>query len=203
MWDKTKPNTPNELSTPDPHSRINWVKTFSSATPQSTVRTGSVAPPATTRLSTSPGIKGMFPISSRRISLGSLLLNLLDLLLTKNSLRGYPSLLRRGSKLKPPQSSIRATSEELGIKLLNLLIIRTRLMPYNSTILSKLYQIYYLFRFQGLEIGRRNVYLEMPTVGYQGFKSLYRPGTVAINHRKDPFFNLNPLRPRLKEMTIE
>lgn len=43
----------------------------------------------------------------------------------------------------------------------------------------------------------------MPTVGYQGFKSMYRPGTVAINHRKDPFFNINPLRPRLKDVQIE
>jgi hypothetical protein len=43
----------------------------------------------------------------------------------------------------------------------------------------------------------------MPTVGYQGFKSLYRPVTVAVNHRKDPFFNINPLRPRLKDINIQ
>ena len=43
----------------------------------------------------------------------------------------------------------------------------------------------------------------MPTVGYQGFKSQYRMPTVAINHRKDPFFNINPLRPRLKETAFE
>ena len=43
----------------------------------------------------------------------------------------------------------------------------------------------------------------MPTVGYQGFKSLYRPNTVVINHRKDPFFNINPLRPRLKDVDVK
>ena len=37
-------------------------------------------------------------------------------------------------------------------------------------------------------------------MGYQGFKSTYRAGTVRINHRKDPFFNLNALRPRIKEL---
>ena len=43
----------------------------------------------------------------------------------------------------------------------------------------------------------------MPTVGYQGFKSVYRPQTVSINHRKDPFFNINPLRARIKETNLE
>jgi len=40
--------------------------------------------------------------------------------------------------------------------------------------------------------------MEMPTVGYAGHKAVYRTPTVAVNHRKDPFFNINPLRPRLK-----
>jgi hypothetical protein len=39
--------------------------------------------------------------------------------------------------------------------------------------------------------------MTIQTVGYQGFKSSYRPPTVATYHRKDPQFNLNPLRPRL------
>lgn len=39
--------------------------------------------------------------------------------------------------------------------------------------------------------------MEIPTVGYMGHKSIYREPTVAINHRKDPFFNINPLKPRL------
>ena len=43
----------------------------------------------------------------------------------------------------------------------------------------------------------------MPTVGYQGYKSVYRPQTVSINHRKDPFFNINPLRARIQESNIE
>lgn len=43
----------------------------------------------------------------------------------------------------------------------------------------------------------------MPTVGYQGFKSVYRPQTVSINHRKDPFFNINPLRARIKETDFQ
>lgn len=45
--------------------------------------------------------------------------------------------------------------------------------------------------------------MDIPTVGYQGFKSVYRPPTVVINHRKDPFFNINPLKPRLKENDIK
>jgi len=40
-------------------------------------------------------------------------------------------------------------------------------------------------------------------VGYQGFKSSYRPPTTSISHRKDPFFNINPLKPRLKETNIQ
>jgi hypothetical protein len=32
---------------------------------------------------------------------------------------------------------------------------------------------------------------------------LYKPVTVRINHRKDPFFNLNALRPRIKELNEE
>ena len=59
------------------------------------------------------------------------------------------------------------------------------------------------FRFQGIEISRPNIYNEIPTVGYQGFKSLYKPTTVRINHRKDPFFNLNALRPRINELNQE
>ena len=40
-------------------------------------------------------------------------------------------------------------------------------------------------------------------MGYQGFKSTYKPQTVRINHRKDPFFNLNALRPRIKELNMD
>ena len=45
--------------------------------------------------------------------------------------------------------------------------------------------------------------MDLPTVGYQGFKSMYRMPTTQVNHRKDPFFNINPLRPKLntKDMT--
>ncbi len=41
-------------------------------------------------------------------------------------------------------------------------------------------------------------WMDLPTVGYAGHKSLYRPPVTRILHRKDPFFNVNPLRPRLK-----
>lgn len=57
--------------------------------------------------------------------------------------------------------------------------------------------------FRGLEISEPNIYNDIPTVGYQGFKSAYRAETVRINHRKDPFFNLNALRPRIKELNID
>ena len=56
--------------------------------------------------------------------------------------------------------------------------------------------------FQGIEIVKKNVYLEMPTVGYQGFKSSYKPLPVQIAHRKDPFFNINPLKPKLKDQDV-
>ena len=42
----------------------------------------------------------------------------------------------------------------------------------------------------------------MPTVGYQGFKSIYRNTVTSIPHRKDPAFNINPLKPRLKDVNI-
>ena len=44
--------------------------------------------------------------------------------------------------------------------------------------------------------------MDLPTVGYQGFQSKYRKPTTQINHRKDPFFNLNPLRPNLNTKDI-
>jgi len=51
--------------------------------------------------------------------------------------------------------------------------------------------------FNGIQVARPNIYMTIPTVGYQGFKSAYRPPTVATYHRKQPQFNMNPLRPRL------
>lgn len=39
--------------------------------------------------------------------------------------------------------------------------------------------------------------MDLPTVGYAGHQSLYRGPVTHIQHRKDPFFNVNPLRPRL------
>lgn len=39
--------------------------------------------------------------------------------------------------------------------------------------------------------------MDLPTVGYAGHQSLYRGPVTNIQHRKDPFFNVNPLRPRL------
>ena len=42
--------------------------------------------------------------------------------------------------------------------------------------------------------------MDLPTVGYTGHKSMYRMPTTQVNHRKDPFFNINSLRPRLKNI---
>ena len=39
--------------------------------------------------------------------------------------------------------------------------------------------------------------MDLPTVGYTGHQSMYRMPTTQVNHRKDPFFNINSLRPRL------
>ena len=44
--------------------------------------------------------------------------------------------------------------------------------------------------------------MDLPTVGYQGHKSMYRMPTTQVNHRKDPFFNINPLRPKLNTRDI-
>lgn len=44
--------------------------------------------------------------------------------------------------------------------------------------------------------------MEITTVGYQGHQSMYRKPVTKIDHRKDPFFNVNPLRPRLKERDV-
>lgn len=45
-------------------------------------------------------------------------------------------------------------------------------------------------------------YMDLTTVGYQGHMSMYRKPVTKIEHRKDPFFNVNPLRPRLKERDV-
>jgi hypothetical protein len=67
------------------------------------------------------------------------------------------------------------------------------------------FKIYYnlcLNRFHGIEITEKRAYMDLPTVGYQGFKSKYRMPTTQVNHRKDPFFNINPLRPKLNTKDI-
>ena len=74
-------------------------------------------------------------------------------------------------------------------------------------VLSKTKLIYHtltlnLNRFQGIEMTEKGAYNDLPTVGYQGHQSLYRKPVTKIEHRKDPFFNVNPLRPRLKERDI-
>lgn len=56
--------------------------------------------------------------------------------------------------------------------------------------------------FQGIEIQERSAYLDLPTVGYQGHQSIYRKPMTNVEHRKDPFFNVNPMRPRLKDRDV-
>ena len=43
----------------------------------------------------------------------------------------------------------------------------------------------------------KGAWKDLPTVGYTGHQSLHREPVTNIQHRKDPFFNVNPLRPRL------
>ena len=57
-------------------------------------------------------------------------------------------------------------------------------------------------RFQGIETQARSAYLDLPTVGYQGHQTLYKKPVTNIEHRKDPFFNVNPMRPRLKDRDV-
>jgi len=56
--------------------------------------------------------------------------------------------------------------------------------------------------FQGIETQARSAYLDLPTVGYQGHQTLYKKPVTNIEHRKDPFFNVNPMRPRLKDRDV-
>ena len=44
--------------------------------------------------------------------------------------------------------------------------------------------------------------MDLTTVGYSGHQSLYRNPVTNIEHRKDPFFNVNPMRPRLKDRDV-
>jgi hypothetical protein len=44
--------------------------------------------------------------------------------------------------------------------------------------------------------------MDLPTVGYSGHQSVYRKPVTNIEHRKDPFFNVNPMRPRLKDRDV-
>ena len=44
--------------------------------------------------------------------------------------------------------------------------------------------------------------MDLPTVGYGGFQSMYRMPTTQVNHRKDPFFNINPLKPKLNTKDV-
>ncbi len=57
-------------------------------------------------------------------------------------------------------------------------------------------------RFQGIETQERGAYMDLPTVGYSGHQSVYRKPVNQIEHRKDPFFNVNPMRPRLKDRDV-
>ena len=59
-----------------------------------------------------------------------------------------------------------------------------------------------MYRFQGIEIKERSAYLDLPTVGYQGHQSYYRKPVTNVEHRKDPFFNVNPMRPKLKDRDV-
>lgn len=59
-----------------------------------------------------------------------------------------------------------------------------------------------LYRFQGIEIKDKGACFDLPTVGYQGHMSIYRKPVTNIEHRKDPFFNVNPMRPRLKDRDV-
>lgn len=51
--------------------------------------------------------------------------------------------------------------------------------------------------FQGIQVAKPNIYQTIQAVGYQGFKSSYRPPIVTTYHRKHPQFNANALKPRL------
>jgi len=78
-------------------------------------------------------------------------------------------------------------------------IISMTQSKYNKYILSN---SNFTSRFQGIKITEKRAYMDLPTVGYQGFKSLYRMPTTKVDHRKDPFFNINPLRPKLNTRDI-
>ena len=76
----------------------------------------------------------------------------------------------------------------------------SKFIPTHCTLLTLLDLFDY--RFQGIETQSRSAYLDLPTVGYQGHMSHYRKPVTNIEHRKDPFFNVNPMRPRLKDRDV-
>lgn len=39
-------------------------------------------------------------------------------------------------------------------------------------------------------------------MGYQGHQSIYRKPVTNIEHRKDPFFNVNAMRPKLRDRDV-
>jgi len=45
------------------------------------------------------------------------------------------------------------------------------MMPSKYSLFYKLLIVYFFNRFQGIEIKEKKAYMDLPTVGYQGFKS--------------------------------
>ena len=80
-------------------------------------------------------------------------------------------------------------------------MLPTSTMPSKSKPRKRL-TLLALNRFQGIETKERSAYLDLPTVGYQGHQTMYRKPVTNIEHRKDPFFNVNPMRPRLKDRDV-
>jgi hypothetical protein len=172
------------------------ISVFSSLMRPRRERTGLVALPRISRLSIFQAIK----VSCLTLNLKTFSASLSPRTLASLSIRSLSQgLITQLTSATLVRLSLSTEKQTIDAWLMRLspLMLMIWLTPKTLTMLSKLHSCCYQYRFQGIEISRPNIYNEIPTVGYQGFKSVYKPGTVRINHRKDPFFNLNALRPRI------
>ena len=125
--------------------------------------------------------------------------NLFGKSFAKTSAKAINGDFENGIKLPPKDAFTTETSTEYNKK--NFRAIQEEVDPAEIKDVNDAYN-FHDAEFQGIEITEKRAYMNLPTVGYQGHQSMYRMPTTQVNHRKDPFFNINPLRPKLNTKDI-
>lgn len=59
------------------------------------------------------------------------------------------------------------------------------------------------FEFHGIHSEKKSPLLDIPTAGYQGYKSPYKQTSPRIYHRKAPEFDLNSLGAKVRYADLE